>query len=332
VLDEALAMAHQTGLELPVIWAKVVQMRINVDAGTAGLEATAALYNEVKPVAERLGDSHMIQLSTYVMMTAYRVNGSIKRANEYLDWLLEFGTKNKSNRALAMSHWARCVNHLIREQYDEAIAAADDNLRLTVPPTADWRVASVGRTLARITRGDKDAKPDDLLPHMDVLEAYKDTSLGNVVHFQYWINVIRHGQFHKGFTGFQAARRKIGAKCSLETSRFVEIVLAEIMMSVGGAIPSSTTRQKMSVMDILTALRLKIGALKRAERHLKNFQDLAPSDTGYFIARIMRNYGLIEKHRGNTAKAQDYFAKSVALYEAEDMFEAAMVVESLMET
>ena len=331
VLDEALAMAKQLDLELPVIWAKVVQMRINVDAGTGDLKDIAALYEEVKPVAEQLQDSHMIQISTYTMMTAYRVNGAIRRANEYLDWLVEYGTKNNSNRALAMSHWARCVNHLIREEFDEAIEAADDNLRLTVPPTADWRVATVGRILGRVARGDKDASPDELLPHVEILNDYQDTSLGNVVTFQYWINTIRRGQFHRGLTGFLRARSRIGDRCSMETRRFVELVRAEILMSVAGAIPSSGTRSKMGLMDILTGLRLKIGALKNAEKHLKQFQEMSPSDRGYFIARVMRNYGLIEKRRGNLDKARDYLSKSVALYEAEEMFEAAMVVEAMMD-
>jgi tetratricopeptide (TPR) repeat protein len=102
-------------------------------------------------------------------------------------------------------------------------------------------------------------------------------------------------------------------------------------MSVGGAIPQSGPRPKMGAMDILTAIRLKMGALKKAEQHLNRFCEMAPTDRGYFIARIMRNYGLIAKSRGKSEEARDYFAKSVALYKAEEMYGAAQVVEDLMQ-
>jgi len=45
----------------------------------------------------------------------------------------------------------------------------------------------------------------------------------------------------------------------------------------------------------------------------------------------MRDFGLIAKSRGETSKARDYFAKSIALYEDEDMFETALTVKNMMD-
>ncbi len=329
LLDEALNMAQTLNIEFPTIWAKVVQMRINVDSGFADLGATADLYAQVKPVAERLQDSHLIQLSTYVMMTAYRGEGALKRANEFVDWLTEFGTTHNSTRAIAMSHWARCINHLVRDEMDAAIMAANENLRLTVAPTADWRIAAVGRTVAKLNRGDPDVSPSDLLPFVETTMNSDDTTLGNAVRAQYWINMIGHGHLLKGWTGLVRTQRAIGMKSTPEIRRFIELVRAEVLMSVAGILPRSGPRPKLGALDMAMGLRLKIGGRKRAEQHLQNFLDLAPVQQGYFVARIMRDFGLIARSKGQEAEARDYFAKSITLYENEDMFEAALAVEAM---
>jgi len=301
ILDEALEMAKGVEDEVSTIWAKVVQMRINVDSGFAGLSTTAALYNEVKPVAERLQDSHLIQVSTYTMMTAYRSEGALKRANEFVDWLEDFGTSNKSTRALA----------------------------LTVVDTADWRVAAVGKLVARLGRGDEDASPDDLLGFIKTLKKCDDTTLGNAARGQYSIHLMNRGQLNNGWTSFAKLREEVRDKSSAENRRFFELVSAETHMSVGGIIPRSGPRPKLGLLDLVTAIRIKVNAAKKAERHLNRFLEMAPVERGYFVARVMRNFGLIEKSKGNTAKADEYFAKSIALYEAEDMFETALNIEKM---
>ncbi len=333
LLDEALLMAQNVGDEVATIWAKVVQMRIFVDSGFGGLSAVMALYNEVRPAAENLQDSHLTQTSTYTIMTAYRSQGSLKQANEFIDWLTDFGTKNKSTRAIAMSHWARCLNFLIRQQMDDAISEADANLALTVVDTADWRVAAVGKIIARLGRGDPEVTPELLLDFITTLKDSEDTTLGNAARGQYCIHLMNRGKLYKGWTGFTKLREDIRNKSTPENQRFFELVSAETHMSVGGIIPPRLKkRPKMGVLDILTALRLKIGAAKKAERHLNRFLEMAPVERGYFVARVMRNFGLLEKSRGNAAKADEYLAKSIALYEAEDMFETALEIEKMRST
>ena len=331
LLDEALSMANELDLEFPRIWAKSVQMRINVDSGFGSLSDTAALYEEVIPVAERLEDSHMIQLSTYVMMTAYRGNGSLRKANEYVDWLEEFGQKNNSTRAISMSHWARCINHLVRDDLDAAIDAANENLKLSVPNTADWRVAMVGRIAAKLNRGDSDVSTKDLLPHIDIVLQSDDTTLGNGARAQYWVNTLGAGQLYKGWKGLVRFQNDIQIHSTPEIRRFLELVRGEIHLSVAGIIPRSGSRPKMGPLDIATALYLKVNARKKAEHHLTNFMTLATAEKGYFVARVMRDFGLIAKSRGETSKARDYFAKSIALYEDEDMFETALTVKNMMD-
>lgn len=329
LVDQSLEMAKVIGLEVPIIWAKVAQMRINVDGGFGSVEETKALYDEVKPAAEGLSDSHLIQLSTYVVMTAYRSVGALKKANEYVDWLTEYGTVNQSTRALAMASWARCINHLVREELDEALLAADDNLKHTVPPTGDWRVASVGKLVARLRRGDPDIEPEVLKPHIEVTASFEDASLGNALRCQYGIQLLMRGRIHQGWTWLTQAERDIQGAVSPEMGRFFKLVKAEFLLAVAGLMPSDGPSPKLGFRDIVTALGLRVGARKKSEKYLREFLSLIPSETGYFVARIKRDLGLIARSRGKEEDAQSFFDESVALYEAEEMFDAATSVARL---
>jgi len=192
----------------PCVW-------INVDSGFGSLSDTAALYEEVIPVAERLEDSHMIQLS-----------------------------------AISMSHWARCINHLVRDDLDAAIDAANENLKLSVPNTADWRVAMVGRIAAKLNRGDSDVSTKDLLPHIDIVLQSDDTTLGNGARAQYWVNTLGAGQLYKGWKGLVRFQNDIQIHSTPEIRRFLELVRGEIHLSVAGIIPRSGSRPKMGPLDI----------------------------------------------------------------------------------
>jgi len=129
------------------------------------------------------------------------------------------------------------------------------------------------------------------------LKKCDDTTLGNAARGQYSIHLMNRGQLNNGWTSFAKLREEVRDKSSAENRRFFELVSAETHMSVGGIIPRSGPRPKLGL--------------------------------GYFVARVMRNFGLIEKSKGNTAKADEYFAKSIALYEAEDMFETALNIEKM---
>ena len=332
LLNEALGIAADVKSEFATTWAKVIQMRINVDSGFGSLDDTAALYDEVLPVAERLGDSHLIQLSSYVMISAHRGVGSLRKANEYVMWLEDFGKKNNSTRAIAMTAWARCINHLVRDEVDAGIAAADENLRLSIPGTADWRVAVVGRLVARLSRGDTDVSPDDLLPHVDHLYARDDTTLGNVARVQYSIHRLMRGQIHDGWHGLVETSNLVERRGTPELGRFIELVKAEILMSIGGVLPREGPRPKLGAKDVVMALRLKLTARRRARAHLENFKRRTPFSTGYFLARVERDLGLLEKSYGNLEAAQAHFDRSVELYRNEDLLEAALSVEALRAT
>ena len=330
ILDESMAIADKIDNELPSIWAKVIQMRINVDSGFANLAATEALYNEVKPKAEQLQDSHLIQLSTYVMMTAHRAAGALKRANEYLDWLDHYGQTHKSARAIAMCAWAKCINHLVREQLDQGIEAAEENLRLTVAPTGDWRVASVGRLVARLGRGDKDVAAEDLIPFIEMLDDFDDTTLGNAARQQFWIHTISRGQLRYGWQGLKKLSAQIEGRCTPELRRFLELVQAEVLMSIAGVLPRNGARPKMGPLDYLTAARLRLNAKAKAKDHLQEFLAQAPSQSGYFVARVERDLGLIAKSQGDLGAANTHLKRSIKLYDDEDMFETALAIEQLL--
>lgn len=322
-------MAEDLGLEIPLIWAQVVQMRINVDGGFGSLAETRALYDKVKPAAESLSDNHLIQLSTYVMTAAYRSVGSLGKAKEYADWLYNYGNSNKSARALALASWVKVLNHLVMDEVDEAVAEAEIGLQKTIPPTADWRVATVGKIVAQLKRVDPGIEPEALLPHMEVTTAFEDASLGNALLCQYWIQFLSRGKIRKGWTGLLNSEQQIKGAVSPEMGRFYLLVKAEFLMAVAGIMPSEGPSPKLEFRDILFALRLKIGARKKAEAFLNEFLRLAPFDTGYFVARVKRDLGLLARSRKEDAKADDFFNLSIALYEAEGMHKAAKSVAQL---
>ena len=330
LLDEALEMASKLNLNLATIWAKTVQMRINVDSGRSTIDETAALYKEVLPAAQKMQDSHLIQLSTYVMMTAHRVEGSLKVANTYVDWLENYGRSENNTRAQAMAAWARCINHLVREEVDLAISASDETLSKTVVDTADWRVAAVARVVARLSRADAGVQPDDLLPFIETLDENDDTTLGNAARIQYRIHLLSRGKIAKGWLGLGKVRALFKERSAPESQRFLELVTAEILMSIGGITPRSGNRPKLGIFDILMALRLKIGASTQATKHLNAFLERAPAESGYLVARAFRDLGMIEKYKGNSTKANEHFSKSIELYENEDLFELALDVETLI--
>ncbi len=331
LVDEALDIAIKHQHTKAIIWCKVTQMRINVDSGRAPLSATAELYDEVLPKALEMQDSHLIQLSTYIMMTAHRSEGAIKKANEYVGWLENYGRENSSTRAIAMAAWSKCINHLLRDQQDEGIIAAEENLRLTVPPTADWRVAKVGWIVAKLGRGDTDISPEELVPFIKENAERGDASLGNVTQIQYAIHTMARGGIREGWNRIINWEKTSLDKSAPETQRFVTLVKSEIMMSLAGILTRDGPRPKMGIQDILLALRLKLSAKSNAKKWLHEYKQKAPVDRGHFIARIERNLGMIAKHEGDLKKARQHFARSVELYENEDLFEAALTVQALEE-
>lgn len=330
ILSEALEISEENGFEIGILWAKTVQMRLNVDAGYGTTEETTALYEEVKPGAERLDDSHLLQLSTYIVTAANRADGALKKAERYVDWLVEFGEARGSKRALAMASWARCLHCLVRDDVDGAIEAADENLRLTVPNTADWRVAAVCRKVAQLGRRDEGVEPEDLEPFLETMRADHDTTLRNAVTIQYVIAIISRGRFYEGWRGIKETQDLFDTGATPEIQRFLDLVRAEVLMALGGVLPARGERPKMGPMDILTALWLKLSAKRRAAYHLKRFIEAsAVRDSGHFVARVKRNFALLAKSRGKVAEANQLFDESIALYEAEDMFDSADGVRAM---
>lgn len=329
IVQKSLQMAEDLGAEIPKIWAQVVQMRINVDAGFGSLDETIELYKKVKPVAESLSDSHLIQLSTYIMTAGHRSAGALKKANEHTEWLRVYGETNNSTRAMALASWAKVLTHLVRDELDEAVDEAEINLRNTIPPTADWRVATAGKIVAQLKRGDPGIEPDALLPHMEVTSAFEDASLGNALLCQYWIQFLSRGEIRKGWKGLLQSEQDIQGAVSPEMRRFFLIVKGEFLLAVSGIVPSEGPSPKLSLRDILFALRLRIGAKKKAEEFLNQFLELAPTETGYFVARVKRNLGLLARSKGDEQKAIELFDESVALYEAEEMYKTAKSVAQL---
>ena len=97
-----------------------------------------------------------------------------------------------------------------------------------------------------------------------------------------------------------------------------------------GLLDRGGPRPKLGLVDILQVLALKPFAKNRSEKFFQQLIDNVEGDGGDITARCKTGLGLLARAGGQSDKANDLFAQSVALFEAEAMHDDAKRVRDYL--
>lgn len=319
MIEHAAAVSAAIGDELSIAWTKVARMRIYVDSELEPHRTVARLYDEVRPVAERAGDAHMLQAALYTLQASYRALGSLKKAEELTDALERYGSANNDTRALAYAGWARAILGFCRRDARRLREAAKFSLRHSVPGTADWRVAVVFDLSAPLLEPGTPLDPDAYREHIEHTRASENMTLCNVATMGQCLACFKAGRLHEGWRRLGRATEQVRATGIAETRRTTLLQQAELLLAIAGVKRSHGPRPKLGVRDLVLAARLRLFARRRAERLVCEFLDRAPAPDGFYVAQAYYYLGLIAISRRRHDQALAHLRASHDLYEREGL-------------
>ena len=303
--NEALGVAQEIGDEHSVVWAKASMAVINLYSGFAGPDAVIAQYEEFADSPHLARDPHLMTLAHYTLAAAHRYRGHHMKSLGVIDALSDYGRERADARALSFSANSRCLLHMQRDDLDELGEALKDALRFSVPDTGAWRVAKQLQLIRDHGKEREGTIPDDFLPHRDRAKEFDDLSMyiGCVLHYSQ--SSMRFGRIDEGWKAFLEIE-KIGFGVGFAEFRHVlPLVRARYLLAVAGLTPGRPSRGKPGLKDVLRLVRLRLTAVREAERSLDKFFASTISTDGYMLGlgHLFRAY--TAKKRGNATMARE---------------------------
>lgn len=330
MIELAGEISDQLDDDSAVAWVKTAKMRIYHDTETATHAEIVKIYQDVRPVTDRLGDRHLIQASIYNLLASYRSIGDMKKADMLASELETFGLENNDSRAIAYSQWARAIHCFLRRDADALREATASVLRHAIPGTADWRVATVYGVAVGLLEADAGPDPDEFTPHLQKTWAFEDFTL----HHSTWVGrmlaCFKTGQIARGRREMKDMKKDFRSTATNELQRAFIVYQSEILLAVAGLKPSSGPRPKLGFADLVAFLSLRLLARKRAQRMLEMYLRITPAKGGPLLAQAHYGLGLIARSRSNSAKAREHLTKAVTLYTEQGYEKAASEVQAAL--
>jgi class 3 adenylate cyclase/tetratricopeptide (TPR) repeat protein len=314
LIEKATQVAEQTGDEASLAWVKAAKLRIYSDTEFAPTQDIEAIYREVRPVADRLDDRHVIQASIYNMQAAYRAVGEMKKAEALVEELEAFGRERKDSRALAYAHWAKAVLCFSKLDPGSLREATETVFKHAVPGTADWRVASVFQLAIALLEPDDCPDPGSFTRHMKKTREFEDFTLHHTTWVGRMMAHFKSGQIARGVQEMREMEVDFRKSATNELQRVMLVYQGEILLSVLGLRPTTGPRPKLGWRDILAFIRLRVFARRQAAQLFKRYLEQTPAEVGPLLARAHFGLGLLARSRGRKSDAKGHFDKAHDLY------------------
>lgn len=315
--DEAIAVAAAMGDGFGVAVAKVVKIRVLADSGIGTLAEVRALFDGTREILDNRSDLQVILMRHYHMAAAVRSFGRYAESWRLCDELEKLGVDLEVNYMVGAANWLKTVLHFLRDDPAAALGAAETCVRFSVPGTNYRRCGLNAIDRARLFAG-TDVPTETFLGNARQADGYGDITLGTANLVNAALAAVFQGELRRGFRILDEIFRRPGGGGAIEIQRSLKIVHAELLMTIAGILRSGRGRPRLKPADLFFALRLRLGARRRAEQLMTEFARNVATHGGCYLARATGNLALIARAKGEGDRAQQLLDQSIALYRAED--------------
>ena len=331
--DGAEALAERTRREAAAegdawgaAWSGVALMRIHDESGGQDRAFIERMADEIAPVAEQAGDSHLAMNALYLLSSSYRSSGYRLKSLDVAERLHALSVSHKDRRAKAFSLWARALVYSIDGNPEMAHALGREARAAAIPGSADERVGR-GIELFALTF----LRPaDEMRPQIEALiaeaAALEDFNISDSMEWTLSLLELRHGDLAGGWRRLRDLLPRLEARGNINLVRQALISKGEILLGIAGLIDSASEapperprfeRKRPGLADMATFLRLRIDAKQAAANAYERCLDLDPLKHGPNFARCEIGLGLIAASRGDTERARAHLSRGLEEAEAE---------------
>ncbi len=329
IIEEAEQIAVEAGDTYAAAHVKTIKLWTLIDHPRDYQREIGEILDEVGEVARATDDDHLTQTVLHMTALRYRVLGDMKNMDATVESLLAFGRARKRNWALAYAKWTEAISHHLKGQLDAAQSASYESIEYTVPGTVDWQAAHFFIDAARSLSGDRTIRPEIFeAQHQKCLE-FGDKVFATPAGQQVAVAMILDGHMRRGWARLQQAgdfALEAGHKASIYRHFLGE---AEFLLTLAGLLPSDQPRPRMHPLDLLKAISLRIGAVKRAEQLYQRYFEFRQIPSGFFDADAHLGLAVIAQSRKQDAEAEEHFAAAASIYQQQDFAPGLAKVDRL---
>lgn len=316
LIEEAISVAAAMGDRFGVAVAKVVKIRVLADSGMGSLEDVRELFESTGEISDSHSDLQLILMRHYHMIAAVRSFGRYAESWQLCEQLETLGTTLGVNYMVGGANWLKTVLNILRDDPVAALGTAETCVRFSVPGTNFRRCGLSAIDRARLSAG-TDVPTETFLDYARQADDFGDITLGTANLVSAALSAIFRAELRRGFRIIDEIFRRPGGGGAIEIQRSLRILHAELLMSLAGILRSGRSRPRLRAADLILALRLRLGARRRAEQLMTELAQSVESHGGCYLARATGNLALIARAKGETDRARQLLDRSIALYRAE---------------
>lgn len=294
---DSIARAEAREDALTAAWCKMALIRIWEETCIEGSHAIQSLVRGVIATGEAYGDHKLSMGALYMLAAHYRSAGNLNDARAASRQLRQFANTHDDLRARAYASWSEAVCLHVSDEIEEANDLAVKGRDLAVPGTADAHV-NIALICGTTVMG---PTPEKALPMLETLitrvDAFADYNLLHPSLLSLGILHLRQRRLVQGWAMIDQVMRDVASVGNNSFTRFFLLVRAEIALTVAGKLPDLppfdgydrrvVTPDKMSVQDVILALKLKVTGVRQARRDLDYFRELLTEEDGTIYARSL---------------------------------------------
>ena len=322
--DRAIREAESAGDDIGLAWARVVRMRNILDAGVDQPGEMHTLFDLTKEIGEGGSDFYLTTFRLYTMLAWHRRMGEFGKARELGEQLLAWSKEVGDSRGIGHGAWAMALISRFEQAVDVTLQYAKLSLENAVPGTSDYLVAKALDYTASIESALLD-DPEVFTDIIDRTEQMGNYPLRNACLMQRAIGYFRVGKIKKGWGEFENAKDLLLGTVIREQENFMRIAECEILLSLGGMMPSQGPRPKLGLIDIFFVLTLRPSIRRRLKSAVEGIYKEAEAfgTGGYVLARASTIEGLMmvkskpEQAREKIQMARQYYLDEGCISEVE---------------
>jgi tetratricopeptide (TPR) repeat protein len=314
-MTDAVAVAEKTGDPRALAFARAGMLHCRTRLGLDTREEAERRRNEVLESCLSLNDN-FLRNSAYFFVTwdcIYR--GLLKEARALAIQQIASGQATGDPRAISFANWVLGWINIVADSPSDAIAYADECLRLAIAPLDRLQGENI-KSVAAILSG----RGREALPRIEALnlEFERLGILSNILEGPRGVALIEAGRVAEGLRVIQraiAAREAIGDRTA---AGFVRILLAEIhiRMLSGGQRP----RLGVILRNLPALVSARLGGARKASALLETAASNPQWDaTSAALARIDLNRGQLWRLKRRPAKARECFERACRAAEAQGL-------------
>jgi len=315
---KVLAMAERLGDERGIAYAKVAMTRVLGDSVPGSLQEIERLFAETRAFTEAQGDGTLYSHRMFQMISAYRSKGMMGKAIELNRTFLAFGEERNLPHVTAVANWSFSFLSLLTNDFESGRAYAEVSSRFALGSRVNTYVAQLLQIANR--QGMGEVVPVDLItPILELTEKGGDFVSRNAAIHQSASSMLLSGQIAKGWPLMQHCLQLYRNSGDIGAMQFMPVMEAELLIALGGLIKFDRPRPKLGILDLVTLIRLRFTAVRRAKALLLGHLATIPTQSGHVVARAHLGLGLIAAKECRAEEARARFVTAERLFEAEGL-------------